>query len=314
MSKHLVFLLQALALFSTAASQACGGFVTGVSMNIDAADRVPYSANKNVVVSFTTQTALALGDGVTINYPNHFFAAGTRLGLNQATSDTFLTCCNPPTITTVSYLNSYIVLTVGPKGAAAASYTVTLTGVIMGAPTVGNPTGISVSTTNDIISAGAPSGALGGRVQSVSMIIDVADRIPKATNKPVTGLGLMCNFYLCASDESLQFRSRPRPSCLPTTKSSSATPQTFCKPELCLLCCSRIRCSFCPDKQHRAVSSSPSTPHIFLSRLVLIPLFSMASPWATFSLWRPTRSQWRLARTSSAMHLLPSEVSSRVFP
>ncbi len=172
--------------------------MTGVSMNIAAADRVPRSANKNVVVSFTTQTALAPGDGVTINYPKDFFAADTRLGLNQATSGTFLTCCNPPSITTVTVNKfpniGYVVLTVGSIGAAPASYTVTLTGVIMGAPTIGNPTGISVSTTNDIISAGAPSGALGGQVQSVSMIIHVADRIPQATNKPVTGLGFLSNF------------------------------------------------------------------------------------------------------------------------
>jgi hypothetical protein len=191
--------LLALALFSIAGSQpsyptvpqinpvqVCGGSVSGVSLYIDAADRIPFSTNKNVVVSFTTQTALAPGDGITINYPSGFFAAGVRLGLIQATSGTFLSCCNPPLITSSSS-PYYVVLTVGLNGTAPGPYTVTLTGVTMGAPTAGNNMNISVLTTNDLVSAGAPSGALGGQVKDVKLSIDGADRIPGAT-KPVTGL------------------------------------------------------------------------------------------------------------------------------
>jgi hypothetical protein len=150
-------------------------------MTIDPADRVPTADRKSVTFSFTTQTALAYGDGVTISYPPGFFS-GSSLRISQANS-TFLSCCNPQ-LRAGDYNMSF---SVGSSGAPPAAYTITITGLVMGHATAGSANGIVVSTTNDRASAGAPTGVLGGRVQGVSLRIRDEDLIPGASNKRITG-------------------------------------------------------------------------------------------------------------------------------
>ena len=60
-----------------------------------------------------------------------------------------------------------MVITVGASGAPTGAYTLTLSGVVMGAVTAGSATGITVQTTTDLRSAGAPSGPIGGTVQVI---------------------------------------------------------------------------------------------------------------------------------------------------
>ena len=71
-----------LVLVGSAAAQSssqlpCGGSVTNVALNVD--NRVPYAA-ADVVISFTTQTALAAYNTVTLTYPQNFFVSGPPAG------------------------------------------------------------------------------------------------------------------------------------------------------------------------------------------------------------------------------------------
>jgi hypothetical protein len=81
-----------LALLGAAAAQPlpqlpCGGTVTNVALAVD--NRVP-GALANVVISFSTQTALAPYNTVTLSYPPNFFVPPTNpatapaISINQA--------------------------------------------------------------------------------------------------------------------------------------------------------------------------------------------------------------------------------------
>ena len=219
MFKHVALLLCGLSFLGMAASQGgpgiprinptqvCGGVVTGVSWTIADADRVTGFKNRNVVVSFTTQTALAYGDGITILYPLDFFGLNAdpkiTLDLIQAVPGTFLSCCNPllsvtntpgsgPTASSAS-----LKFSVGASnGTQPGAYTVTITGLTMGKPTTGNPTGVSVSTSTDLQSAGVPSGNIGGQVTGVNMAIALTDRIPGFTGSVTSAFHLHCTVFL----------------------------------------------------------------------------------------------------------------------
>ena len=96
-----------LAIIATAAAQPalpCGGTVTNVALSVD--NRVP-NAPANVAISFTTQSALAPYNTVTLNYPLGFFVAGptgytnpATVGIVQATpgasTGTLVTHCTRP--------------------------------------------------------------------------------------------------------------------------------------------------------------------------------------------------------------------------
>ena len=163
-------------------AQVCGSFVTGVSMTLP--DRLPSSTQKSAIFSFSTQTPLAYGDSVTIHYPQAFFR-GSGLGLIQAQPVTFLSCCNP----VLSATDGSMIFSVGANGAPPGPYQVTITGLTLGAPTPGFPAenGIWVETSKDLRSAKVPTGPLGDQVTAVNMNIGLSDRIPKASNKSVTG-------------------------------------------------------------------------------------------------------------------------------
>ncbi len=238
MFKHIALLLCGLSFLGMAASQpmpqinptqVCGGVVTDVSFTINAADRVTGFKNRNVLVSFTTQTALAYGDGITIFYPLDFFVQPTdpkiTIDIIQAVPGTFLSCCNPllsvtntPGFGAAASSANFRFSVGGPNGTQPGSYTVTITGLTMGNSTPGNPTGVSVVTSTDLQSAGVPSGNIGGQVQGVSMAIAVADRIPGFTAPVTSEFHLHCAVFLhrcfkpCgthSSDTTLQFLLPP---------------------------------------------------------------------------------------------------------
>jgi len=152
-----------------------GGQVINVLWTIADSDRVPSATNKPITVSFNLFTALQAADTITISYPQAFIAASptpTAIPSNAT--------AGPPGATS-------IVLTLA-SGASIASgpYAVTLAGATMGGATSGSQCGITVSTNKDAASAGAPSGPIGNRVTNVWWAIADSDRVPSATNKPIT--------------------------------------------------------------------------------------------------------------------------------
>jgi len=155
---------------------ALGGSVSGITFSIATADRVPAGATKSVTVAFTTQTALASGQLVTISWPSSYLT-GT-IGVTFATGNTFAT-------STTAVGTTGVTIAVGSVGAAAAAYTVTLTGATIGAAQAATSCGVTVSTTNDLAATGATV-ALGGSVSGVTFTIATADRLPAATGKSVT--------------------------------------------------------------------------------------------------------------------------------
>ena len=74
-----------------------------------------------------------------------------------------------------SHSKSSLIFVTPSATAAAASFSVTLTGVSFGAPTVSSSKGIYVSTSMDRSSDGSPSGSLGGQVLNVSDVLVDAD-------------------------------------------------------------------------------------------------------------------------------------------
>jgi len=154
---------------------AIGGRVTAVSFSVAATDRVPGGAGKPVTVSFTTQTVLVSGASVVITIPNSYISG--PIGVTYAgAANTFAATTNvAPTSVTI---------TVGTAGAAAGSYTVTLTGATMGTPIDASTTGVSVRTDNDFPGVtGYP--ALGGAVTGTTLEIATADRVAIANRRLV---------------------------------------------------------------------------------------------------------------------------------
>jgi len=133
-----------------APSGSLGGQVTGVSFTIAASDRVPLATGKSVTLAFTIMTALTAGDQISLMYPWNFISSlgtwpsvmGSTPGLNLKNIQDNL-------------------LTIRVDGSlAAGAHVLTLSGVTFGPATSGSPTGITVSTTKDMVSVGAPSGSL----------------------------------------------------------------------------------------------------------------------------------------------------------
>jgi len=151
-----------------------GGRVTGVAFVIAAADRIPGASNKQVIVSFTIQTALVAADTITINYPEGVFALGTIRSIS------------PSSLFLISFgTKSLVLATSWLLFPATAAITVTLSGVNMGSPAASNATGITVSTSKDFESAPVSSGPIGGQVTNVSMSGLPAMRVPASTGHTV---------------------------------------------------------------------------------------------------------------------------------
>ncbi len=125
---------------------------------IAAGDRIAAKAGVPVTLTFTTQTALAVGGKITLNYPAGFFAATPNPANNAAGSTSVATMTAASAITG----NSIVITTAVAGIAATTTFTITLSGLTMGAAAVaGCATGITVQTDSDTTaSAGAASGAI----------------------------------------------------------------------------------------------------------------------------------------------------------
>ncbi len=137
-----------------------------VMFTIAQADRIPFKNNVPVTLSFTTSAALPTGGKITLHYPAGFFAttaiptvaAGATSAMNMTVT------CDPPTATA-------IVITTAVVGIPASThFTITLSGLTMGAATAGSATGITVQTSVDTAaSSGVSSGPIDSGMPSAPM-------------------------------------------------------------------------------------------------------------------------------------------------
>jgi hypothetical protein len=90
--------------------------------------------------------------------------------MNLVFTDQFVACC-PPIRPTANGANpGFLVITVGPAGAPAGTYTITLVGIVLGGAQL--PTRqISVSTTSDLPSAQVNSARIGGIVTVIVLVV-----------------------------------------------------------------------------------------------------------------------------------------------
>jgi len=165
--------------FGMGRTDALGGAVSGVAVTI--VDRIPLATGKSVTVSFTTATALASAQLVTISFPSNF--------LTGAIGVTFAGAANTFAATTTAVGTTQLTILVGSAGAAAAGYTLTLTGATMPGPqaaVVSTCTAnFNVRTTTDIM-GGTNTPQIGGIVTGVSFNVAATDRVPAGTGKTVT--------------------------------------------------------------------------------------------------------------------------------
>ena len=143
------FLLAAACFFDAALSSQ----VTVVSFAIATADRIAGKTAVSVTLGFIPTTALPAGGKITLSYPAGFFAPTTTPVVNVAGS-TSATSAVPGATS--------IVITTAVTGISAnTAFTITLSGLTMGAATDGSVTGITVqSDTDTTASAGVSSGGI----------------------------------------------------------------------------------------------------------------------------------------------------------
>jgi alpha-tubulin suppressor-like RCC1 family protein len=128
-----------------------------VSMTIATGDRVAAKSSVAVTLAFTTSAALAIGGQITLGYPSGFFAiSATPTIANGATSVITMTA------TAAAPGSTQLIITTAVKGiSSGTAFTITLSGMTMGAATAGSATGITVQTDADTVaSAGAASGGI----------------------------------------------------------------------------------------------------------------------------------------------------------
>ena len=159
-----------------------GGQVTGVSMTIAAADRIPLATGKTVTVSFVTATALLLNQLVTITWPPGYLS-GT-IGVAFAGANVFST-------TTTATGTTGVIIAVAFNGLLNAfSYTITLTGVTMPSPMpAACNVGIWVATTTDLRSVNSvTTQAIGGVVTGVTFAMTGSQRVPNVAAAAATAV------------------------------------------------------------------------------------------------------------------------------
>jgi len=154
--------------------------VTGVSMTIPFANRVAGNTAQSATFAFTTSTTLpaatagcaASVNSITITFPLNFFAsnavgscgiAAATIGVTGLTGYTLTGASTGPSSTTQFIFTGSATLAAGPQ-------TVIISGLTLGTQTNGNDAGITVQTTLDAVSVGAPSGPISGyQVTSATM-------------------------------------------------------------------------------------------------------------------------------------------------
>jgi hypothetical protein len=141
-----------------------------VSLTIATGDRTPGKTGVAAVLSFKTMLHMKIGGLITLTYPTNFFDAVAPT-INAAGSTSVPTM----TATSSTPTTTQIIITTAVAGIAAdTTFTITLSGLKMGAANVGSPTGITVHTNTfwqpmPIASGGAPSGGIGSTVSAFSV-------------------------------------------------------------------------------------------------------------------------------------------------
>jgi hypothetical protein len=139
------------------------GRVFAVSLSIPWDSRIASRSAQTAVFAFSTMSALPAGgsNSIIITFPPNFFVSNTAssCGIIESISANgiagFSFSGNAPSSTTTFVLS-------GSAALPAGSYAVTFSGVTFGTPTAGLDTGITVQTSVDAVSQGAPSGPLSG--------------------------------------------------------------------------------------------------------------------------------------------------------
>lgn len=172
-----------------------------MALVLGAAAGTPGSIGKTVTISFRTETRLSNGMAVIIQWPANYLtptnAVTNMFGVQYSSANTFAATTSAVSPTPEAG-QVFFTISVGTAGAPAGSYTITLTGVTIGAATVSNigcvlrrntfaTTCVLVSTTSDDTSFSSfPSILPKGQVQGVSVSVLEADRVPGQPNKPLT--------------------------------------------------------------------------------------------------------------------------------
>jgi len=155
------------------------GQVSAVSLTIPWANRIASNTAQSATFAFTTATALPASsancnaaNSITITFPSNFFVANAAGSCGAAAAAVTATGLTGYTLTgsgTGPSSSTTFVFT-GTAALPAAAYTVVIGGLTFGTATVGSDTGITVQTSMDSVSAGAPSGPLSGyKVTSFTM-------------------------------------------------------------------------------------------------------------------------------------------------
>jgi hypothetical protein len=140
-----------------------GGAVTNVTFNVAAVDRVAGKSGCVATFTFTPTSGGAGPTSVTLKYPSGFFVNST---LSATLSP------NHATLTPAAVGATSIFFTASAGILANTAYTVTLTGLTMGAAAPGG--NITVQTSIDVTAsaAGVSSGVIGGRVTAFSFSME----------------------------------------------------------------------------------------------------------------------------------------------
>jgi hypothetical protein len=157
---------------------------TGVVFTIAAGNRVAAKAQIPVTLAFTATAALAINGSITLSYPSGFFATTATPANNAAGT------ASVASMTAFSSAPNATQIVISTRVAgipAATAFTITLSGLTMGAATAGNATGITVSTDADTVaSAGVPSGTISTQPTGVVFTIAAGNRVAAKAQIPVT--------------------------------------------------------------------------------------------------------------------------------
>jgi len=144
-----------------------------------AADRVGNKATAGVVtIVFTPVSVIPIGGTITINTPFNYFAPRAAAAAVGASSITCATACASANDGDVAVTNTAasgwtaafgsvtICVAAGATTASAITLSIGIGTLTTGTPQAATTTGITVSTTQDRVSAGSASQALGGFVNA----------------------------------------------------------------------------------------------------------------------------------------------------
>ena len=159
--------------------------VTGTSCTILESDRVAskFAASAAFAFKTTVNGAMNAGSIITLFYPPGFFAPAGASGVSISGTGVSGTASasTPTAIAIVVTLNAAASIN------ANTLVTVTVSSLNMGNPTADSPLGVLIATSSDtVLSAGAPSGRIGSQPTMLSFAIADTDRIAMKSSVSAT--------------------------------------------------------------------------------------------------------------------------------